>query len=111
MEIRRPLGLICAALLALVACREPPPAPPAEVHLSISGMHCESCVAALTQALEDVPGALNAVVSLELECARVVVTADPDPDLRPALVEAVVGLGYEAEPTDARCRVPEVKGG
>jgi Cu+-exporting ATPase len=103
------LGMVIAGLGVVVACNEGA-SPPAEVHLSISGMHCESCVSALTQGLEAVPGALEAGVSLDRACARVVVPADRARTIRPALVEAVTGLGYGAEWTKDPCPVAEVGG-
>jgi copper chaperone CopZ len=102
-----PLGTLCAVLVAVTACRDGASSPPVEVHLSVSGMHCESCVSALTQALEAVPGSRGAVVSLDRECARVVIDADRASELRPALVEAVTGLGYEAQPSEVACSAPE----
>ena len=108
---RLSLGMMIAALGGLVACAQRTPPPPAEVHLSISGMHCESCVAALTQGLEAVPGAIDAVVSLDGACARVVVPVDRAQTIRPALVEAVTELGYGAESTETPCDIPEAGDG
>ena len=59
--------------------------------LKISGMTCGHCVAAVTKALQQVPGVEQAEVSLDPQ--RAVVTGDPEPR---ALIAAVEQEGYEA---------------
>lgn len=59
--------------------------------LNISGMTCGHCVAAVTKALNQVPGVERAEVTLDPQQA--VVTGDADPQ---ALTAAVKEEGYEA---------------
>lgn len=59
--------------------------------LKISGMTCGHCVAAVSRALEQVPGVEQAQVSLESQQA--VVTGDAAPQ---DLLNAVKEEGYEA---------------
>lgn len=59
--------------------------------LKISGMTCGHCVAAVTKALQQVPGVEQAEVSLDPQQA--VVTGDAEPQ---ALIAAVEQEGYEA---------------
>ena len=63
--------------------------------LKITGMTCEHCVRATTQALEKVPGVERAEVTLEPGSALVLGDADPL-----ALIAAVGEAGYEAEILD-----------
>lgn len=101
------IGALVVAGALTVGCDRSAPLPET-VYLRISGMHCESCVAALTDALRAVPSALEVGVSLEGECARVVLAADGAEASRALeVVEAVTGLGYEATPTEAPCEVPD----
>lgn len=60
--------------------------------LSISGMTCGHCVAAVTKALRNVPGVQEANVTLEPQQAVVTGSAAPE-----ALVAAVQDEGYEAQ--------------
>jgi copper chaperone len=62
------------------------------IELDITGMTCDHCVRSVTNALKDVEGVQDAVVSLEQK--RAVVTAD-EVDV-PALIAAVEEEGYEA---------------
>ncbi len=71
-----------------------PPAGP-EVELSVSGMHCASCVGRIESALGKVPGVSLAVVDLLSGRARVRL-ADPALPLE-RLLEAVSTAGYEAK--------------
>jgi len=64
------------------------------IELNITGMTCDHCVRSVTNALKDVQGVKDAVVSLEEK--RAVVTAE-DVDI-PALIAAVEEEGYEAAP-------------
>ncbi len=62
------------------------------IELDITGMTCDHCVRSVTNALKDVEGVSDAVVSLENKQA--VVTAE-EVDLA-ALIAAVEEEGYEA---------------
>ena len=64
------------------------------IELDITGMTCDHCVRSVTNALKDVPGVTDAVVSLEKKQATV--TAD-SVDVQ-ALLDAVEEEGYEAAP-------------
>ena len=64
------------------------------IELDITGMTCDHCVRSVTNALKDVPGVSDAVVSLETKQATV--TAD-SVDVQ-ALLDAVEEEGYEAAP-------------
>jgi len=61
------------------------------ITLKVTGMTCGHCVAAVTRALEQVPGVDSAEVSLEER--RAVVTGPADPQ---ALIDAIREEGYEA---------------
>ena len=63
-----------------------------ETTLLITGMTCGHCVAAVTRALQAVPGVQTAEVSLERKQAVVRGTAPAA-----CLVEVVQAQGYEAE--------------
>ena len=73
----------------------PPPAGP-EVELSVTGMHCASCVGRIEAALGKVPGVSLAVVDLLSGRARVRLSDPALPVER--LLEAVDSAGYEAKP-------------
>jgi copper chaperone len=60
--------------------------------IQVTGMSCQHCVRAVTQALEKVPGVTGVQVDLERGLARVEGGADPG-----ALTQAVVDAGYGAE--------------
>jgi copper chaperone len=64
------------------------------IELDITGMTCDHCVRSVTNALKDVPGVSDAVVSLENKQATV--TAE-SVDIQ-ALIDAVEEEGYEAAP-------------
>lgn len=61
--------------------------------MKITGMTCQHCVRAATEALQAVPGVTRVEVDLASGLARV----DGDADLA-ALAEAVRTAGYEAKP-------------
>ena len=61
--------------------------------LKISGMSCQHCVRAVTQAIEAVVGVETVAVDLTSGQARVTGQADLQ-----ALVSAVTAAGYDAEP-------------
>jgi copper chaperone len=60
--------------------------------LTVTGMNCQHCVRAVTQALEAVPGVTRAEVDLANGTARVEGEADAA-----ALIAAVRAAGYGAE--------------
>ena len=60
--------------------------------LNVGGMHCEKCVARVTEALEGVEGVTSAEVSLDAENA---VVEGHGYDAA-ALVSAVEGIGFSA---------------
>ena len=60
--------------------------------LKVTGMTCGHCVAAVTKALENIPGVEKADVSLD--DAQAIVSGEADTQ---AMVEAVKEEGYEAE--------------
>ncbi len=62
------------------------------IELNVTGMTCDHCVRSVTNALKDVPGVDDAVVSLEEKKATV--TAD-EVDIA-KLIEAVEEEGYAA---------------
>ena len=61
------------------------------IHLSVAGMSCAGCVAAVEKALRSVPGVESASVNFAEHTAMVSgdVTAD-------SLVDAIVAAGYKA---------------
>ncbi len=59
--------------------------------ISVTGMSCGHCVAAVTRTLERIPGVEKAAVSLEQSEAVVTGSADPG-----VLLEAIREEGYEA---------------
>src|SRR5690242_7954896 len=71
----------------------------ADRELSVTGMHCAACVAAVEDRLKRVPGVEEARVSLDAGRAFVK-TRDGVTDQ--ALVEAVRSAGYDAAPAGLR---------
>lgn len=63
------------------------------IELKITGMNCQHCARAVTEAIEPVPGVEAVEVDLAAGCARV----DGQVDAK-ALIEAVIAAGYGAEP-------------
>jgi copper chaperone len=61
------------------------------VKLQVSGMTCGHCVAAVTRAVEALPGVQS--VSVDRESGQVVVEGSPD---KAALLAAITNEGYEA---------------
>ncbi len=61
--------------------------------IKISGMHCQHCVVAVTQALQEIAGVTKVEVSLEN--AQAVVEAEGVTDA--ALTEAVEDIGFDVE--------------
>lgn len=64
--------------------------------LIISGMNCQHCVRAVSDALSAVEGVDSVEVDLDAGCAKVEGRADAA-----ALIAAVVAAGYAAEPSPA----------
>ncbi len=62
------------------------------VNLGVEGMHCEKCVARVTEALEGVEGVTNATVSLEDNAA----TVEGHGFETAALIAAVEEIGFGA---------------
>ncbi len=60
--------------------------------LQVNGMSCAHCVAAVTRAVQTVPGA--GAVAVDLARGRVTVAGTPD---RAALRQAIIAEGYEVE--------------
>lgn len=71
----------------------------ARVELRITGMHCASCAALVTETLVELPGVAGADVELAAGLARV----DHDPAVVSVagLCDAVVATGYVAAPAGA----------
>ena len=63
-----------------------------QTQLSVNGMSCQHCVAAVTRALQAVPGVQSARVDLDSASAQVEGSAPAQ-----SLVDAVVAAGYEAQ--------------
>lgn len=59
--------------------------------ISIEGMHCQHCTAAVTKALEALPGTSNVTVSLEKGQAALEAGANSDAALR----EAIEDIGFD----------------
>ena len=74
---------------------QPTPSDSTFVELSVTGMHCSSCVGRVTAALEKVPGVSSAFVDLEGSCATVTLDA-PGSAPGDALVAAVQMTGFGA---------------
>ena len=62
------------------------------VQLDVQGMHCEKCVARVTEALEGVDGVTSALVSLDENAA----TVEGHGFETDALIAAVQAVGFEA---------------
>ena len=62
--------------------------------VKVGGMSCQGCVKSVTQVLQDLPGVLAAVVSLEKGEAEV--DHDAGKVGRDAMVQAINDAGFEA---------------
>ena len=95
------LLLVAACGEAPEATTEPavnaPPGDPVVIRLELEGMHCESCVNAITVWLEGVDGVVDATVDLESKSATVLVHPSTPVE---ALIRAVRG-GYTARLAEA----------
>lgn len=65
----------------------------AEMTLDVSGMTCDHCVKAVTEAVSEVPGVAS--VTVELDAGRVTVAGDGAD--RAAVVAAIADAGYDTE--------------
>lgn len=66
------------------------------IRLRIEGMHCGGCVSRVQSALARIPGVSTATVNLMTQTATV--AGDPSLASGSALVDAIRGAGYDAEP-------------
>lgn len=80
------------------------------VELETGGMRCAACVASVEAALRGVPGVADASVNPATEHAAVT----PEPGHAPldptTLVQAVRGVGYEAQLLDSTAGPPDQRG-
>ena len=67
-----------------------------EREFAVSGMHCQSCVALVSDEVGDLPGVES--VEVDLAAAKATVRYDPTLVDEAAIVAAVRAAGYEAEP-------------
>jgi copper chaperone len=67
----------------------------ANVRLTTTGLHCQSCSMLVKMELEDVPGVISA--SSDFRTGMTDVTYDPSVASVDALIAAVVAAGYGAE--------------
>ena len=77
---------------------------PQRLALSISGMHCASCVRRVEQSLLSVPGVTNAAVNLATEKAQV--DFDPAQAGEEQLAAAVAAVGFQAQVLKASQPLP-----
>lgn len=63
------------------------------IELNVTGMTCDHCVHAVTNALQDVAGVTKAIVSLDDKSAKVEVEGEADVS---AMIAAIEEEGYEA---------------
>tara|TARA_B100001123_G_C15288914_1_gene1016708 strand:- start:893 stop:1111 length:219 start_codon:yes stop_codon:yes gene_type:complete len=70
---------------------------PEKIELTVTGMTCEHCVRAVTEAISGVEGVLEAKVDLDSQLASVI---GDGIDL-PTVVAAITEEGYEATQTTA----------
>nr|WP_245622438.1 heavy metal translocating P-type ATPase [Litoreibacter arenae] len=89
----------CAgAPLAAEHARSSPAASAADsISISLPGIHCAACVVGVERGLAKLPDVLDARVNLSLKRVTVQTRGDADED---ALINALLGLGFEALPLD-----------
>ena len=68
----------------------------AEREFIVSGMHCQSCVALITEDVGDVPGVES--VEVDLAGGRARVRYDPGRVTDEMIIEAIRRAGYDASP-------------
>jgi copper chaperone CopZ len=71
--------------------------------VGIDGMHCESCVKAITAKIAKVDGVRSCTVDLEGESA----TVDAVPEAMPTVRTAIAKLGFTVRDPDATSRTPD----
>ena len=71
--------------------------------VGIDGMHCESCVKAITAKVAKVDGVRSCTVDLEGESA----TVDAVPEAMPTVRTAIAKLGFTVRDPDATPRTPD----
>ncbi len=84
------LCLAVAAMSSLHGCK-PADAAPVEYHFQIKGMHCESCVEAITNAAGTIDGVQSCKVSLEGESADCMISS---PQAADAFMRKISAMGY-----------------
>ncbi|MHC5024176.1 MAG: heavy-metal-associated domain-containing protein [Planctomycetota bacterium] len=67
------------------------------LQFAVEGMHCGGCAKAIEGTVAKLPGVASCEASFE-DGAATVVTSDPSASA--AVIEAIVGLGYEARLAD-----------
>ena len=94
------VGLVSLTLLGgLGACGDRSPAQPAQVNLTITGMHCENCAETITRRLRHTRGIhasnvhfTNAVQQVDYDAARLEATQ---------IISAITNLGFSAQLAEA----------
>ena len=78
----------------------------ARVYLRIHGMHCNSCVMNITQAVEDLPGIHNVKVSFDDQSANILY--DPDVIDLPIIIKEIESLDFQVAtaPTNDTEEIP-----
>ena len=71
---------------------------PVNATLAIEGMSCGHCVAAVKQALADVPGVADRQVAVGSAVLAIDPAARPVSDTIAAAIEAIRDAGYDAAP-------------
>ena len=71
--------------------------------VGIDGMHCESCVKAITAKIVKVDGVRSCTVDLDAESA----TIDAVPEAMPTVREAIARLGFKVRDPDSPSRSAE----
>ena len=67
-----------------------------KVNLSVTGMHCQSCVTLLTKGIQKDPGVKNVNVNYATE--KAFVEFDESKTNQDKIIQIVSGLGYSARP-------------
>ena len=95
---------VCAVALALSACTGGAPPQPAQLHVTIDGMHCEDCAIGITKILAGAQGVLatdvhfsNRVQTIEYDAAR----QKPN-----RLITLINDTGFTAKPAPAPATTP-----
>lgn len=104
----RPLLLLLVSIAILCGCDRPSP-PPAEAKLvthrfHVEGMHCDSCVAAISHAVRGVEGVHSCEVSLDGKFASVTATENVS---ETTLMRKVADLGFTVSEESAPSTMPD----